>query len=299
MKQMSILTDITRCIGCEKCVMACKELNETGPDRFWPWQRSLTDLSASRWTTLIRKTGNRYVRQQCRHCLEPACVSACLVGALTLTSEGAVVYDPKVCMGCRYCMMACPYAIPRYSWADPVPYIHKCTLCHEQIMNGSIKEPACTRACPTQATIFGDREALLNEAHRRLKEQPERYPFQQVWGEHEIGGTSVLYLSDMDLSFLNWKPDLGTTPLPLKTWTTLKTVPYTFVAVGAAMFGIHKLIERRMELQAQNETPSCPVQEASTNEGPPKPGLSGTDETTGLSTRADLGSERNGRSPNL
>jgi len=250
MKEMCILTDVTRCIGCEKCVTACKELNQTGTDRFWSWQHAINDLSASRWTTIVPKPNNVYVRQQCRHCLHPACVSVCPVGALKQTPEGAVIYDSKICMGCRYCMMACPYGIPRYIWSDPIPYVRKCIMCYDHIKKGTVKEPACTAVCPTQATVFGERTALLEEAHRRLRDNPERYRFQKVWGEDEVGGTSVLYLSNIDLSFLGWKPDLGNSPLPLKTWATLQTVPYTFAIVGAAMFGIHKVIERRMEMSA-------------------------------------------------
>lgn len=247
MKQMSILTDVTQCIGCEKCVAACKSVNHTGEDHRWRWQKHYTDLSASRWTTIVRKKDNEFIRKQCRHCLEPSCVSVCPVGALHKTPEGAVIYDSDICMGCRYCMMACPFGIPRYTWDKSIPYVRKCILCYDKIKSGELKQPACTAACPTHATIYGKRDDLLKEAHRRLKEHPERYSYQKVWGEHEVGGTSVLYLSNTDLSFLNWKPDLGDKAFPLKTWGTLKTVPYIFLGVGIAMYGIHWAIGRRME----------------------------------------------------
>ena len=217
MKQMAILTDTTLCIGCEECVAACKKQNKTGEDKPWRWQKNIDDLSASRWTTILRKTGSNYIRQHCRHCLEPACVSACLVGALQKTPEGAVIYDKNKCMGCRYCMMACPYGLPRYSWANTVPYIQKCILCYDNISNGNLKQPACTAACPTGATIYGERNDLLAEAHKRLKEDPDRY-FNKVFGEHDVAGTSVLYISAIDLSFLGLKKNLGTKPLPATTW---------------------------------------------------------------------------------
>lgn len=219
----------------------------------WRWQRSYTDLSASRWTTIERTENNSFVRRQCRHCLEPACVSVCPVGALQKTPEGAVVYDSDICMGCRYCMMACPYGIPRYVWQDNIPWVRKCIFCHDKIRSGELTQPACTQVCPVEATIYGERDVLLAEAHRRLKEHPERYRFQQVWGEHEVGGTSVIYLSNEDLGFLTWKPNLGDKPLPMNTWTTLRTVPYTFFGVGAAMYSIHWVVGRRMHLEGTEE----------------------------------------------
>jgi formate dehydrogenase iron-sulfur subunit len=251
MKQMAILTDTTKCQGCEECVAACKKINKTGMDQPWRWQRNIDDLSASRWTTLVKKPENHFIRQHCRHCLEPACVSACLVGALTKTPEGAVVYDKSKCMGCRYCMMACPYGLPRYSWSSAVPYIQKCILCYDHIKSGKISEPACVSACPAQATIFGERRELLAEAHRRIKQNPDRY-VNRVYGEFEIGGTSVLYISDIDLDFLALKENLGADPLPETTWGALKIVPGLFSGVGLVMGGIWWIIERRMKMQKLN-----------------------------------------------
>jgi formate dehydrogenase iron-sulfur subunit len=256
MKKMAILTDVTKCIGCEKCVAACKETNHTGEDRAWRWQTTADALSASRWTTIIRPDADHFVRQQCRHCLEPACVSVCPVQALRKTPEGPVVYNSKICMGCRYCMMACPYGVPRYLWEENVPVVRKCVMCYDKITQGSLNQPACTKACPTQATIYGERDALLVEAHQRLLQQPDRYPIQKVWGEFEVGGTSVLLISPIDLGFLSWKPQLGDLSLPRKTWGTLRTVPYTFGGVGLAMFGIHWIIGRRIELKEKNAHPA-------------------------------------------
>ena len=131
---------------------------------------------------MVEGPGHAYVRKQCRHCLEPACASACPVGALHKTDLGAVVYDAARCMGCRYCMMACPYGIPRYTWDAAVPYVRKCILCYSRIEQG--RQPACTEACPSKATIFGDRDELLAEAHRRIAENPGQYG-KKVWGEKE------------------------------------------------------------------------------------------------------------------
>ena len=251
MKQMAILNDTTKCLGCEECVVACKKTNGTGIDKPWRWQKNIDDLSASRWTTVQKDAGNHYIRKHCRHCLDPACVSACLVGALTKTPEGAVVYDKSKCMGCRYCMMSCPYGIPRYSWSSPAPYLQKCILCYENIKNGKLSEPACTAACPVKATIYGERETLIAEAHNRINNNPDLY-VNRVYGEYEVGGTSVLYISSINLDFLGLKKDLGKSPLPNTTWGALKIVPGLFSGVGIVMGGLWWIIERRIRLQNMN-----------------------------------------------
>lgn len=245
---VAILTDTTRCIGCEACVEACKDENGLGRDRPWRGQGSVRDLSSSRYCSVIRRPGDRYVRQQCRHCLDPACVSACLVGAMQKTPAGPVVYDPDRCMGCRYCLAACPYGIPRYDWNDRVPYVRKCTLCAPRLAQG--KAPACVEACPEEATIFGSRAEMLEEAHRRIAAEPGRYQ-PVVYGEHEVGGTSVLYISDVPLDFLAWQADLGAQPLPRLTASALHKVPPTILAVGGVMTGIYWVIGRRMRLAAE------------------------------------------------
>jgi len=246
-KQMAILTDVTKCIGCEACVTACKKINDLPEDKPWRWQKNATDLSASRWTTILHSSENSYVRKQCRHCVDPACASVCPVGALKKTESGAVIYDGAICMGCRYCMMACPYGIPRYSWNEPVPYVRKCIMCQPSIASGKITEPACTSACPENATIFGEREELLEEARRRIEEKPDLY-VHRIWGEKEVGGTNVLYISNVDLGFLGWKPDLGNESLPMKTWPALKIVPGVFLGVGAVMGVSSWFIKRRMKV---------------------------------------------------
>lgn len=240
----AILTDITKCIGCLKCVSACKKINDLKLDVPRVWQKH-DGLSAENWSSIIQKSDKHYIRKQCRHCLEPACAMACPVSALHKTKEGAVIYDSNKCIGCRYCMMACPYGIPRYDWDEPVPYVRKCVLCYDTIRRG--KEPACTSICPEKATIFGERDELLKLAHQRIKEYPDNY-IDHIWGEHEIGGTSVLYLSDIDLGFLSYGTKLGTKPLPETTNIAMKSVPFAFVGMGGVMLGINWIIRRRMEL---------------------------------------------------
>jgi formate dehydrogenase iron-sulfur subunit len=243
----AILTDITKCMGCRECVRACKEVNHLEPDMPRRWD--LDDgLSARNWTSILERPGGKFVRKQCRHCLDPACVSACPVGALYKTDTGAVVYDGDKCMGCRYCMMACPYGIPRYDWDQTVPYLRKCILCFERIQNGD--QPACTEACPNKATIFGDRDQLIAEARDRLRDNPALY-MDKIWGEEEVGGTSVLYISDIDLSFLTYGHSLGKGSVPETTAAAMHAVPFAFVGVAAAMAGINWVISRRVKLQEE------------------------------------------------
>jgi formate dehydrogenase iron-sulfur subunit len=248
MTTMAILTDVTRCIGCEECVSACRRTNDTGSDAPYRWQGGVNDLSSTRWTTLV-ETGNRNVRLHCRHCLDPACAAACPVGALSRTEAGAVAYNPVICMGCRYCMVACPFAMTRYEWESATPRVRKCILCYDKIKAGELSQPACTAACPTEATIFGDREALLAEARSRIAAAPQRY-IDHIWGEHEVGGTSVLTISDVDLTDARWPDDLGTGSRPELARKVLHTVPYTFFGVAGLMYGVHWTLERRRQVAA-------------------------------------------------
>ncbi|MGK7313517.1 MAG: 4Fe-4S dicluster domain-containing protein [Candidatus Longimicrobiales bacterium M2_2A_002] len=250
----AILIDTTLCTGCETCVAACKEENGLGPDRLRTGQASIHALSSTRYTTVLRRPGDVYVKQQCRHCLEPACVSACLVGAMQKTPEGPVVYDSELCMGCRYCMVACPYSIPRYDWDEPVPYVRKCDMCVDRLRAGD--RPACVEACPEGALAHGDRDTLIAVAHARIRENPGRY-VAHVWGEREFGGTNVLYLADASLGFLSWGDRPGTQELPKLTWAALEKVPLEVLGVGGLMGGIYWVINRRMTLAAKAADPEA------------------------------------------
>ncbi len=248
-----ILTDVTKCIGCEQCVTACKKINGLPDPGAPPRPGSTPDgLSADRWTTVIREPDNHFVRKQCRHCLEPACVSVCPVGALQKTPEGPVIYDKSICMGCRYCMLGCPYGIPHYQWDSANPSVRKCIMCYPHLKSGKVSEPACVTACPQKATIFGTREEMLKEAKKRLHAEPSKY-IQKVWGETEVGGTSVLYIADISLDFLAWNDgrQLTSKPLPSLTWAALKPVPFEFIGMGAVMGSIYWIIERRKKLMAE------------------------------------------------
>jgi len=248
---IGILTDVTKCVGCALCVEACVQANGLGPDIPAP-QDAPDGLSARRFTTVLEQPAEHYVRKHCRHCLEPACVSACPVGAMQKTPIGPVIYDSSKCLGCRYCMVACPYGIPRYKWDSPAPVVRKCILCYERIDAGGI--PACVEACPQGATIFGDRDELRVEAYRRLETEPHKY-IQVVYGEHDVGGTSVLYVSDVPLDFLWYRNDPGEEPLPELTWAAINKVPPIAIGVMGLMAGTYWIIERRMKMMGDKATP--------------------------------------------
>jgi len=237
-----ILTDVTRCVGCQKCVKACQQENKCLSES--PDQKSRPEeLFNTRWTSIIRRPQQHFVRRQCRHCLDPACVSVCPVGAMIKTDTGPVVYDKSKCIGCRYC-------IPRYEWESLAPGVAKCTMCAHRLKDG--KQPACTEACPEKATIFGKRDELLKEAKKRIKKYGNLY-LSRVFGETEVGGASVLYVSDVDLSFLGFKKDLGSKSLPGVSWQALRQTPLIAGTVVAVMTGLEWIIGRRIKLQAEKK----------------------------------------------
>jgi len=249
----ALLTDLAGCIGCRACQAACKQWNglpaesthnvgsyENPPRR-----------SAKTWTTVTFNEVSEgkgfqwvFAKRQCMHCEHPACASACIVGALHKTAQGPVAYDGTKCIGCRYCMLACPFGVPTFEWDKPIPYIRKCTMCEDRQAEG--KEPACAAACPTGAIAFGERDALLREARSRIRTYPHEY-VDHVYGEKEVGGTSELYISSVPFEKLGF-PILGYEPISHYADFAMLGVPPTMIAVGAAMGGIYWFVKRRERL---------------------------------------------------
>lgn len=246
-----ILVDVTRCTGCEKCIEACIESNGGSPERAEVDRLTSRDgLSANRLSTIAKVDDGRFARKSCMHCLEPSCVSACLVGGITKSEEGPVIYDPDKCIGCRYCMLACPFHIPRYEWDQTVPFMRKCDMCISRVQENL--KPACVEACPNQALAFGERDNLLQMAHQRIESDYSRY-VQHVWGEEEFGGTSVLYISDVDLSSLDW-PEQSFHPIPELTESLIESTPFIGLGVCSSLLGINWVIRRRMQLAKERTT---------------------------------------------
>jgi Fe-S-cluster-containing dehydrogenase component len=205
---VGVLVDTTLCIGCRKCEEACNRRNSL-PRTAEPFSdrealRNFRRPTESAYTVVNQFPGSpspdqaglpmTFVKVQCMHCLIPSCVSACIVGALTKAPDGAVVYNPTICIGCRYCMVACPFEIPAYEYDTPLtPRVRKCQFCADRA-KGTGANPACAAACPTESLVFGKRADLLAIAHKRLEARPDRY-IQHVYGENEVGGTGWLYLT--------------------------------------------------------------------------------------------------------
>lgn len=256
-KQMAILFDAMMCSGCRQCMKACNEKQGFPATKMEEVEKiqdtSATSYSCVKSLPLDEKTVEEKelvyeklsYRQMCRHCVTPSCQSVCPVGALIKTELGPVVYDYDKCIGCRYCMVACPFNVPRYEWDSPVPAIRKCDMCIDRLRDG--KMPACVEACPNEATMCGTREEMLALARARMEEYPESY-HPHIYGEEEIGGTSVLFLSPVELPELGYKPELGTEPLPVLTESVLHKLPAIVTLGGAALLGFWWMTNRRDEV---------------------------------------------------
>lgn len=260
-KAMGLLFDVTACKLCGACWLADKERNGLPiPDKEFT-EDELSDNSF----LVIKKRQERGVRFSCMHCLSPTCASVCPVGALEKTKIGAVIYHKEKCIGCRYCVIACPFNIPKYEWSKPLPYVRKCDLCHSRIVNG--EQPACAEVCPTGALIYGNRNELLSEARKRLNTNPSRY-VDHIYGEKEVGGTSLLIISDIPLEKLGYPANLSDNPMPSLTWEALEKIPNVVLLGGTLLTGLWWLTKRRNEiLEAESSKEKKEPNDSSANNG--------------------------------
>jgi len=244
-----VLVDLARCIGCRSCENACRVrwgrpgLAPTaagyapGEGRLSFTSRTFVDAAEVRDPGTGR-TRRVPVKRQCMHCLDPACVSVCPVAALRRTERGAVVYDAERCMGCRYCLFACPFQVPRYDWGSGLaPTVGKCDFCDERVAQG--RRPACVEACPTGALRFGKRADLLGDA--RLRARGGR----TLVGDDEVGGTAWLYLADAPPEALGFPADMPRDAMPSLTWKALQKVPVVIVVLGLFLAGVRRYTARR------------------------------------------------------
>jgi Fe-S-cluster-containing dehydrogenase component len=267
---VGMLYDSTRCVGCGGCVAACKESNGL------PWDGEPKELDCN--TKNVVKTRRlskpiaggattAFVKRQCMQCVDPSCVSACMLGAMHKEGDGKrdsggeregtgiVIWDKELCLGCRYCQIACAYAIPKFEWFKAAPRIVKCELCRHRAdpSAGGVRalaNPACAEVCPAEAVVYGKRIDLVADARRRMAAEPQRYN-PKIFGENDGGGTQVLYLAAAGVSF----KELGFPDLPQESPAhlseTISHAPYlhglTPIALYAAAAAIIRRNRRREE----------------------------------------------------
>jgi Fe-S-cluster-containing dehydrogenase component len=276
---VGFLYDATLCIGCKSCMVNCKKYNSVPggalyePGRTIPYERMSADeiydapveLSAKSLSIIKAykngtgmeqnavENGFSFVKNNCMHCLDPACVSVCPVGALLKEpGSGAVTYDQDKCIGCRYCQVACPFGVPKFQWESTSPKIVKCQLCHHRYKDGGIA--ACCEFCPTGASIFGSVTALRAEAKRRLAlkfgsdydyptntvgssnrvaKKVSKY-LDHVYGLSEAGGTQYLLLAGVPFDLLGFNPEISDQAYPDLTWDYIRKLP---VLIGVLLAG--------------------------------------------------------------
>lgn len=246
LKEKGILFDVTLCIGCGSCYQACKEANKLPQTN----KNFLNDHLSDNTFTVIEQYGEMYARKLCMHCNEPACVSVCLVGAIKKSPTGSVLYDAEKCIGCRYCMQACPHKIPRYEWGTTHPRIRKCNLCSDRVKSGKLT--ACSEACPTEATLFGDMDQLVIIAKKRLREYPEKY-YQHIYGLEEVGGSHVLVLSPVPFEQLGYTSKLPKEPMPEFTMRAMEKIPPVVAVGGVFLSGMYWLTKRKNQIAKEEQ----------------------------------------------
>jgi formate dehydrogenase iron-sulfur subunit len=245
----ALLYDATVCIGCKQCEGACAAQNKL------PYNDTVAaeEVQSEHKFTVVLTKGDKFMRRLCMNCNDPACASVCPVGALRKTATGPVIYEENRCMGCRYCMVACPFGVPKYEWSKLLPRVQKCTMCPERVSAG--KQTACAEICPTGATKFGERDELIAEAQQRIRDNPGQY-VPHIYGVNEVGGTSVLLLSSVPFEQFGYRADLTRDPLPMYTYRVLSRIP-DFVPIGGMMLGGIWWITHRREEVAAAEGPQA------------------------------------------
>ncbi len=255
------LVDTTLCIGCRQCEDACARRNGLPRPELLVDDHSVFRQerrpSATAFTVVNEYPGhpspdqaqkeNTYVKFQCMHCVDPACVSACIVGALRKAADGSVIYNPSICIGCRYCMVACPFGVPAYEYSEPLkPRVRKCQFCVNQ-ETGTGANPACAASCPMEALVFGDRNELLKIARERIRRKPARYE-SHIYGEHEVGGTGWLYLTGRP------RQEVGMLMLPdAAPPRRTENIQHTIFRYGAIPFAVYGLLGGVMWLNNRSE----------------------------------------------
>src|SRR3990172_1508062 len=254
---VGVLVDTTRCIGCRSCEMACAEAHGfPEPPTDDHVLQNERQPSTTQWSVVNRfmtTKGEIFAKRQCMHCAQPACAAACLTKAMLKTEEGPVIWREDKCMGCRFCMISCPFDVPKFEYESPVPKIQKCNLCWDRLKEG--KEPACVEACPAEAIKFGSRGDLIEMGRAQIAKEPDTY-IHQIYGENEAGGGSYLYLSGVPFGQLGFRTDLDNIPYPELSKDYLYAVPVILTLWPAFLLALSnatKKDDERRPYETQNE----------------------------------------------
>ena len=261
---MGVLVDLTRCIGCRTCEAACnQEQNLPAPDKPFDDQSVFEEVghngqkrrtTEKAYTVVNRyetESGPVYRKFQCNHCQEPACLTSCFVNAYTKTPEGAVIYNPEVCVGCRTCMVACPFYVPAYSYSSAInPVVKKCIMCYDTRLKFG-RPPACVEACPKEVMTFGKRKDIIKMGHERIRNNPGTY-VDHIFGETEVGGTSWMYLSNVPFEEVGFDTHMGNAPILANVKEFLGMVPMVLTIWPALFAGFHLLATRKEANQDEN-----------------------------------------------
>lgn len=248
-----MLYDSVACLGCQGCEKACAEAHSLPAPVEKPTAGLVRKTDETRRTVVNAyntSKGEVLMKKQCMHCNEPACAAACLTMAMYKTKEGPVIWRGDKCMGCRYCMVSCPFDIPKFEYHSANPKIEKCDLCYDRIKQGKI--PSCADRCPAEALLFGTRRELIAEARKRIAENPKDY-VDTIFGEHEAGGTSFLYLSPVPFNEAGFNTSLQKTSYPELSKGFLYAVPSVFVLWPAVLLGIHEATKNNHIKEEENE----------------------------------------------
>ena len=278
---VGMLYDSTLCVGCKACVASCKEINSRPPshaDLDNPWDNSL-DLSSETFNVIkvyregtaetkdSVKDGFAFEKRSCMHCVDPGCVTACPTTSMRRDPKtGIVSHHPESCIGCRNCMVACPYNVPQFDYDNLFGSINKCQMCNqpgvERINKGQMT--GCAEACPTGATLFGTRKELLAEAKRRMALNPGdsyNYPVgdvgkpdtshekevpkyrKHIWGEKEAGGTNVMHIASVPFDKLGMPPLVERSPASISD--TVQHTLYSYLALPAVVLAGLAFIAKR------------------------------------------------------
>ena len=250
--QIGLLIDTTRCIGCKRCVVACQQAHNlpVNPNVMHLSPEALSFIDAKNISADPAKPVIKTVNRQCMHCQHPGCASACTVGALQKLPNGPVVYDSDKCIGCRYCMYACPFGVPTFEWSKQLSLIAKCDSCANLVKEG--QPTACSKACPVNAIQFGKRTELLTMAHQRIADSKGSY-VNHVYGETEAGGTTRLYLAAVPFADLGFPqlPDLSAAETSEEIMHATPIIAGTMATVLTALYFITRRFGGTSDEQAE------------------------------------------------